>query len=212
MTGAAGDTRPLLTAAQIDRLRRWATTENVVDGQTILRSGERQDELVYVESGVVELQADTPIGDPQVLAEMHAGDFIGEMNLVTGQRMYLSAIVREPGVIYRIDPERFSVLIADDVELSDLILTAMYQRREQLAAALAVSVRIVGRPDTPTLLDLLHYVTQRRIAYTWVDAGGTNGAAECEALSIADADLPTVVLPGAVLRAATPKTLADLLD
>jgi thioredoxin reductase (NADPH) len=88
----------------------------------------------------------------------------------------------------------------------------MYQRREQLAAALAVSVQIVGRPDTPTLLDLLHYVTQRRIAYTWVDAGGTNGAAECEALSIADADLPTVVLPGAVLRAATPKTLADLLD
>lgn len=43
--------------------------------------------------------------------------------------MFITACTREPAAIYRIGAEAFRRLMAQDAELSDLILTALYRRR-----------------------------------------------------------------------------------
>lgn len=201
-------TRPALTAAQAARLRNWASPEPMTAGQTILAPGAQNLEFIYIESGTLELRAQAPYAPPRVLARLNAGDFIGELNLLTGQRIYLHAIALSDGEIYRLDADKFSLLIARDAELSDLILTALYRRRLYLTDGLADTVRIVDRPDTAALLALLHYVTQRRIPHTWTDIDSPGGAALRDTLGLHDTDLPAVVIPDAVLRAATPSDLA----
>lgn len=98
MTGpnpAARDTsstRPVLTDAQAARLRTWANPESVAAGQTVLAPGTQNPEFIYIESGTVELRAQAPHAPSRVLARLGAGDFIGELNLLTGQRIYLHAV------------------------------------------------------------------------------------------------------------------------
>jgi thioredoxin reductase (NADPH) len=203
-----GATRPVLTEAQAARLRTWANPESVTAGQTILAPGTQNPAFIYIESGTAELRAQAPHAPPRVLARLGAGDFIGELNLLTGQRIYLQAIALTDAQIYRLDADAFSLLIARDVELSDLILTALYRRRSYLSAGLADTVRIVDHAGTAALLSLLHYVGQRRIPHTWTDIDSAEGAHLRATLNLRDRDLPAIVVPDALLRAATTADLA----
>jgi CRP-like cAMP-binding protein len=78
-----------------------------------------------------------PVLTPALLARLGPGDFLGEISLFTGERMFITACVREAAAIYRIGAEAFRQLMAQDAELSDLILTALYRRRGLLKTALA---------------------------------------------------------------------------
>jgi thioredoxin reductase (NADPH) len=86
------------------------------------------------------------------VAAVDAGGFAGELNLLTGQNVYLLCRVREGGTVYRVPPERLRQLMASDVELSGIIFKALIARRELLqrsTAALAVEIVGTGRSAPP---------------------------------------------------------------
>jgi thioredoxin reductase (NADPH) len=76
-----------------------------------------------------------------------AGGFVGELNLLTGQNVYLLCRVRERGTGYRVPPERLRQLMANDVELSDIVFKALIARRE-----------------------LRTYAARQRLIHLWFDA------------------------------------------
>src|SRR5260370_42403321 len=83
------------------------------------------------------------------VAAVDAGGFVGELNLLTGQNVYLLCRGREAGMVYRVTPERLRQLMANDVELSDILFKALIARRALLqrsAAAMAVEVAGGARP------------------------------------------------------------------
>src|SRR3712207_7633975 len=64
-----------------------------------------------------------------------AGRFLGEMNMLTGQSVYLSAVVREGGEVLAIPPENLKKIISEEPTLSDTILKAFIARRSVLMRA-----------------------------------------------------------------------------
>ena len=58
------------------------------------------------------------------------GDFLGELSLLTGQAVYLTARVTVPGRIVRIDTETFRRLLAEQVDIADVLLEAFSVRRD----------------------------------------------------------------------------------
>ncbi len=61
-----------------------------------------------------------------------ASGFLGEMNLLSGQTVFLTAVVTEPMRYIAVDRETLRGLLFEDGALSDLLLSAFVQRRELL--------------------------------------------------------------------------------
>src|SRR3712207_8120314 len=69
-----------------------------------------------------------------------AGRFLGEMNMLTGQSVYLSAVVREGGEMLAIPLEKLKEIISEEPTLSDTIRseehTSELQSRQYLVCRL----------------------------------------------------------------------------
>ena len=202
-------TRPLLTPALMERLRAYGSPERVGAGDLIYQLDDDNYDLILIESGRVDLLSDPATGQaPTLIAEMGAGDFLGEISLFTGERMFITACAREPTAIQRIGAEAFRQLMAQDAELSDLILTALYDRRDLLKTALASTIEILGQQNSAAALALVAYAERMELPHKWTDADTHRGASLRSSLELGPADLPTVLLPDAVLVNATPSQLA----
>ncbi len=212
---SAEEASPQLTEEQQVRLSGYGSVQDVRSGEVVFRPGELAYDLILVESGTIELVA--PQGqdedeDEAVVATYRHGGFIGELNLLTRQTVHLAARVVEPGRIYRIPPAEFRRLMADESDLSDLLLRAFLARRDRLrAGAVARRLEIVGVGASAAGLALRTYAARQRLPHLWVEAGGPAGDRIMTSAGLASADLPAVLAPGRVLRRATPAELATML-
>lgn len=202
-------TRPALTPALMARLRAYGSAETVAAGDLIYQLGDDSYDLILIESGRVDLLCDPSTGQPPlVIAEMGPGDFLGEISLLTGERMFITACARESGTIYRIGAEAFRELMSQDAELSDLILTALYRRRGLLKTALADTIEILDHRNSATAMPLVTYAERMEFPYRFTDVQSPRGEALLTSLDLQPGDLPTVLLPDAVLVNAAPAALA----
>jgi thioredoxin reductase (NADPH) len=204
------DRRPALSQALLVRLRGYGSLETLAAGDLLYQPGDDRYDLIVIESGRVDLLCDS-ISDqaPVRIAEMGPGDFLGELSLFTGERMFITACAREPGTIYRIGPQSFRQLMAQDAELSDIILTASYSRRELLKTALADTVEIIDHRNSAPALTLQVYAERMDLPHRWTDADSPRGTAMLTSLDLQPGDLPAVLLPDGVLLNADPTQLAQ---
>ena len=121
---------PVLTEAQLVRLRSYGVAEMVAVGDVLFSPGDVVSGMLVTDTAEIDIVLVSTRGDPDVLIVRHGpGRFVGEMNLLTGQAFYLTARVSAPGRVHRISPDRFRRLMAEDDELSDIILAAFSERR-----------------------------------------------------------------------------------
>src|ERR1700722_13133394 len=104
------------------RLVAYGTPQETRQGDVLFKPGDVDVDLIVVARGSVDVlrteTADVPAG---TVAKVLAGGFVGELNLLTGQNVYLLCRVREAGTVYRITPERLRQLMATDVDLSPIL-------------------------------------------------------------------------------------------
>jgi thioredoxin reductase (NADPH) len=210
----AGAASPRLGDELFARLLRYGTPRETSSGDVLFRPGDTDVDLIVVVRGSVEVirtqTADVPA---ETVAQVTAGGFVGELNLMTGQNVYLLCRVREAGTIYRVSPERLRQLMSNDGELSDIIFRALIARRELLRRSTAArGVELVGSPVSAAALALRTYAARQRLIHLWFDASTPAGQAMMKSSGLAAADLPAVVMPGATLKRATPGQLAQKLN
>src|ERR1700749_1019909 len=160
------------------RLLAYGTPHETRRGDVLFRPGDEDVDLIVVGRGSVEVvrteTADVPAA---TVAAVDAGGFVGELNLLTGQNVYLLCRVREGGTVYRVSPERLRQLMANDVALSDIIFRALSARRGLLGRSRgARAVEIVGNPRSASGLALRTYAARQRLIHVWLDADGPRGA------------------------------------
>ncbi|MBV9354315.1 MAG: FAD-dependent oxidoreductase, partial [Chloroflexi bacterium] len=202
---------PLLTEPQLARLRARAERVRVEVGDVLFAAGDREYDFMLVESGEVEIvRAATPDAPSTVVTRHRAGRFVGELNMVTGQAAYLTARVSVAGEVSRIPHEGFRRLMAEDGELSDLILRAFMARRDRLRTGEgARSIEVLGHRSSAAALALRNWAARAQIPHLWLDVDTPAGEALAHSLSSTATDLPLVVTPTGVLKRATPGELAD---
>jgi thioredoxin reductase (NADPH) len=205
----SADSRPALSQALMVRLRAYGSLETLAAGDLLYQPGDDRYDLIVIESGRVDLLCDAISSQAPVrIAEMGPGDFLGELSLFTGERMFITARAQEPGTIYRIGPQAFRQLMAQDAELSDVILSASYSRRGLLKTALADTVEIIDHRNSAPALTLEVFAERMELPHTWTDADSPRGTAMITSLDLQPEDLPTVLLPDGVLLNADPTQLA----
>ncbi|HEY5456360.1 MAG TPA: FAD-dependent oxidoreductase [Acidothermaceae bacterium] len=205
---------PRLTENECIRLRAFGTPQTVNVGDTLFEPGDVTYDLVLIDDGVVDIVSAPTLGKPEAIVVQHrAGGLIGELNLLTGQTVYLTARVSEPGTVYRIGPDAFRRVMSEDPELSDLLLKALLTRRKLLkdAPAAARNIVIVGSSLSATALALRTYAARQVLPHKWFDAETLEGKRVMAAAELTAADLPAVLTPSRTLRRTTPGELAEHL-
>jgi len=204
---------PTLSASQLARLSTWADPVGVAVGDVLFAAGDTGYDFILIESGEVEvIREATPDSPAEVVARHGPGRFLGELNMLTGQAVYLTGRVSVAGQVRRLPPTQFRRLMAEDPELSDLILRAFMARREALRTGEgARSIEVVGSGTSAGALAVRNWAARQRLPHVWVDVDTPQGEALIASLGVTTTDLPVVVTPTAVLRQATPGLLASHL-
>jgi thioredoxin reductase (NADPH) len=196
------------------RLVAYGTPQETRAGDVLFSPGDVDVDMIVVARGSVDvIRTDTVHAPAETVAKVRAGGFVGELNLLTGQNVYLLCRVREAGTVYRVTPERLRQLMANDGELSDIIFRALTARRELLLHSTgARAVEIVGNPRSAAGLALRTYAARQHLIHVWFDAASPAGDALLESAGLTSGDLPAVVMPGETLKRATPGALAQKLN
>ncbi|MDF9752790.1 thioredoxin reductase (NADPH) [Arthrobacter sp. ES3-54] len=206
----AGVAFPVLSAEQIRRLWSYAVVQDVAVGDTVFRAGDETYDLIVIERGAVDLiRAATHDAPEEIVVSHGPGRFIGELSLLTGQAVYLTGLVVQAGRIHRIPPAQFRRLMAEDAELSDILLRAFLARRELLRNNSAARVvEIVGSRHSAASLELRTFAARLRLTHLYIEADSIAGQALMLAVQVETADLPVVITPGKVMRRATAEIMA----
>ena len=205
---------PQLSDELFARFVAYGTPQETRPGDVLFNPGDVDVDLIVVAQGSVDvIRTETADVPAETVAKVRAGGFVGELNLLTGQNVYLLCRVREAGTVHRITPERLRQLMANDGELSDIVFRALIARRELLQRSTgARAVEIVGNPRSASGLALRTYAARQRLIHVWFDADSPAGEALLGSSGLTEDDLPAVVMPGATLKRATPGTLAQKLN
>lgn len=203
---------PPLTDAQWARLIAFGTAQNVAEGEYIFRSGERDYPLILVEEGEVEIVRDALkwMGE-EVLARMGPRKFVGELGLLNGQSAFLSARAATDVRILRVERADLRRLMAEDDELSDIVLHALWARRESLRkGSAAMTLKFLGTRTSSDMLALRRFaerldLVHKAVDYTPADFSTARGH------DFTEADLPIAFIQGEPITRATPGIVAERL-
>ena len=126
-----------------------------------------------------------------------ASGFLGEMNLLTGQTVFLTAVVTEPMRYIAVDRGVLRKLLFEDGSLSEMLLSAFVQRRELLQQQQGIGIEILGEHDSGETMRLLDFARRLRLPYSWIDP--TDDATAASTIAGLDpSEVPLVRLPGGV--------------
>lgn len=201
---------PVLTDAQLARLRSYGIAQAVATGDILYRVGDRSYDLILIDTGTVDIVREATRDSPeQIVAQHGAGRFLGELNLLTGQTVFLTARVTSPGVMHRISPDSFRRIMSEDPELSGILLEALQARRAMLRGAASRSIEIIGSTLSSASLALRTYAARLELAHHWFDSDSTAGIGLMRAADVNATQLPAVLLGAEVLIRATPGMLAE---
>jgi thioredoxin reductase (NADPH) len=81
---------PRLSDAQLTRLRSYGTAHTVEAGEILYGPGDAAYDLIVAEDATVEIvQPATREGPEESLVRFGPGSFLGELNMLTGQAVYV---------------------------------------------------------------------------------------------------------------------------
>lgn len=214
MTTAQNDPvqSPPLTDDQWARLIAFGSPQEVAAGDYIFRSGERDYPLILVEEGEVEIVRDALawMGE-EVLARMGPRKFVGELGLLNGQSAFLSARAATDLRILRVERADLRKLMAEDDELSDIVLHALWARREALRrGSAAMTLKFLGARNSSDLLALRRFAERLDLVHKAVEFD-PNDMTAVSGHDYTALDLPIAFIQGEPIRNATPGIVAERL-
>jgi thioredoxin reductase (NADPH) len=96
-----------------------------------------------------------------------ASGFLGELNLLSGQTVFLTAVVTQPLRYVAVDRDALRVLLFEDGPLSDLVLSTFIARREALQTVRGIGLEIVGPRSSEATMRMLDFARANRLPFTW---------------------------------------------
>ncbi len=177
---AAPAVTSLLTASQLDMLAGHGVEGTAEVGETLFQVGDRTYPFIAIREG------EAAILDPagHEIVRHGSGGFLGEMNLMSGQTVYLTAVVTAPMRYVSVERDTFRRLLFDDGALSELLLSTFARRREALQQVHGIGIQIVGPRSSDETRRVVEWARRNRLPHEWIQADDVEG------------ELPLVRLPG----------------
>jgi thioredoxin reductase (NADPH) len=181
----------VLSTAQLATLSGLGEEHTAEVGETLFEVGDASYPFIAIVEGEVAI---TDASGREIVRHGPSG-FLGEMNLLSGQTVFLTAVATEPTRYIAVDREALRGLLFEDSSLSDLLLSAFVQRRELLQGRDGVGIEIVGPPESADTRRLVDFARHMRLPHSWLKPKDSEEAAALVE-GLEPAELPLVRLPG----------------
>lgn len=186
---------PTLSASQLATLIELGEERTADVGDVLYRVGDRDYPFIAIVEGEVAI---LDVGGNEIVRHGASG-FLGELNLLSGQTVFVTAVVIKPLNYIAVDREVLRSLLYEDGPLSDVVLSAFIARREALQRVQGIGVEIVGPHSSKATMRMLEFARSNRLPLTWRDPERADDpAAAALVTDLDEATLPLVRLPGGV--------------
>jgi thioredoxin reductase (NADPH) len=179
----------LLSPSQLVTLAEIGEERSASVGELLYQVGDRTYPFVAILEGEVAI---VDAAGHELIRHGPSG-FLGELNLLSGQTVFVNALVVEPLRYIAVERDALRSLLNEDGPLSDLVLSTFISRREALQSMPGIGLEIVGPHGSEPTMRMVEFARANRLPHTWQQTVPPDGGA-----------VPLVRLPGGrELRAAT---------
>ena len=119
---------PVLSDAQLAVLAELGEERTAEVGDFLFRVGDKR----YPFMAILEGEAAIQDASGAEVVRHGASGFVGEMNLLSGQTVFLNAVVTQPLRYIAVDRDVLKPLLFENASLADLLLSTFMSRRELL--------------------------------------------------------------------------------
>jgi thioredoxin reductase (NADPH) len=158
---------PRLRMYQIEILKRYGQMRKTQVGDVLFRAGDTTNDFIVVLEGEVKV-GDDFAGEARTIGTFHEGRFLGELNMLTGQAMYLTGAVSEAGEVLAIPREQLKKVVTEEPNLSDIILRAFLARRSYMMRT-GLGLRMVGSRHSDDAKRLREVAARNRVPHVWIE-------------------------------------------
>src|SRR3984957_20266446 len=203
---------PTLNATQIARILAHGKKRTVRAGDVLAEPGDNNLPLFMVISGAMEILRPTCDGeDPLVVHQ--AGQFFGEVGILSGRRSMVRGRMREAGEVIEVDRSGLQELIETDSELSEILMRAFILRRVEFIAHGWGDAVLLGTNNSSGTLRIKEFLTRNGHPHAYIDLENESRVQEMlDHFQVTRGDVPIVICRGkTVLRNPTNQQVADCL-
>src|SRR5947209_12981113 len=154
---------PTLSASQLATLADLGEERTADSGEMLYGVGDRDYPFIAIVEGEVAI---LDAAGNEIVRHGAAG-FLGELNLLSGQTVFVSAVVTEPLRYIAVDRGRLRSLLYEDGPLSDLVLSAFIARREGLQRVPGRGLEVIGPHSSQATMRMLNFARSNRLPFTW---------------------------------------------
>jgi thioredoxin reductase (NADPH) len=199
---------PVLSEADVALLRSVGELLHPEPGELLWDAGDPY-HLNLVLTGAVLL---VDRRDDRVVFVVEAGDFVGELGMLMGQRAFLPGIAAEGTTLLRVTVEELRGLVEISGDLGDVLLAALDARRRLLKRMGEGGLVLAGDEDDPDLHRLRDFAERNQIPYRTVLRSDPSAWQELAGTSpLPDEGAAVVTGERRVLTAPTTRDLASAL-
>src|SRR5215471_4367225 len=163
---------PLLSPSQLAALAAIGRERSAPVGEFLYRVGDRTYPFIAILDGEVAI---IDAAGNELVRHGPSG-FLGELNLLSGQTVFVTAVVTEPLRYVEVGRDELRGLLFEDGPLSDLVLSTFITRREALQTVQGIGVDVVGPRSSDETMRMLDFLRANRLPFTWADESPADGS------------------------------------
>ncbi len=185
----------VLSKSQLETLAELGEERTAAIGEKLFEVGDRSYPFIAIIEGEAAIQN---AAGHEIVRHGPSG-FLGEMNLLSGQTVFLTAVVTRPLRYIAVDRDVLRPLLFEDGSLADLLLSTFIRRREALQAQDGIGIEVIGPRSSDQTRRIIDFAKRSRLPHQWRDpehSDDPEAAALVERLK--PEQLPRVRLPGGV--------------
>ncbi len=167
---------PVLSAAEIERMRRFGTEQGFAPGARLISAGEPGPGLFVVLQGRVAISQRDGLGHITPIVQHSAGHFIGEVGSLSGKPALVDGIAQDSVQVLLLRPSQLRALIIAEADLGERLVRALILRRVALIESGASGPVLIGEVSSAPVLRLQNFLRRNGQPHHVVDAC-TDGAA-----------------------------------
>src|SRR5438094_7303915 len=200
---------PVLTDAEIARIRRFGTVRHYRRGERLFAVGEPGPGMFVVLKGVVAISQRDGLGHVVPIVHQGPGHFLAEVGTLSGRPALVDGHAEEDVETLLVLPGQLRALIIAEADMGERLVRALILRRVALIEAGHSGPVLIGQPRSADVLRLQNFLRRNGQPHHVVDASvDVDAAALMEEYGAAVGEALVVCPDGSVLLNPSADTLA----
>jgi thioredoxin reductase (NADPH) len=190
---------PRLSDEQMACIAECGEKQAFEDGQVLFEAGQRNYPFFVIVSGRVEIIEESS-GRRNTVVVHEAGEFTGDVDMLTARPAVISAIAKGPCEVYRVPAEKLRQALNQCPELGVMLLEAFQTRRQLLQASGFIGIRVVGDARSRETLAFQEFFYRNHVPHRLFDINEPEGQQQLARLQATPDETPVIACHKHVLK------------